>query len=83
MTEDFAYLTPGQMRAARAFLRWNAADLAAKSGLGAATIQRAEAAEDTLKMTRANMLAVRRAFEAAGVRFTPDGGIAPPTAPAE
>ncbi len=28
-------------------------------------------------MTRANMDAVRRALEAAGVRFTEDGGVAP------
>lgn len=75
MTKDFAYLTPGQIRAARAFLRWNAAELAEKAGLGAATVQRAEASDDTSRMTRANMLAIRRALEAAGILFTPEGGM--------
>ncbi len=68
------------MRAGRAFLRWTAHDLAAKAGVGAATIQRAEAADGAPKMTRANMEAVRRALEAAGIRFTPDGGVVPAAA---
>jgi len=35
-------LTSGQIRAARAFLRWRAEDLARESAVGVATIRRAE-----------------------------------------
>ena len=35
-------LTPAHAKAARAFLNWTAADLAAESGVGAATVRRWE-----------------------------------------
>ena len=68
-------LSPGQIRAARALLRWRAADLARASAVGVATIRRAELAEDKTVMTAANDLAIRRALEAAGIEFIdPNGG---------
>ena len=70
-------LTSGQIRAARAFLRWRAEDLASESAVGVATIRRAELAEDQTSMTAANDLAVRRALEAAGVEFIDDNGGGP------
>jgi len=82
MDEKSAYLTSAQIRAARAWLNWTAGELASRAGLGITTIQRAEAEGGAIKMTRVNMEAVRRTFEAAGVRFTDDGGIAPTTPPA-
>src|SRR5262249_38821367 len=62
-------LNSAQIRAARALLRWSAAELAREAALGLATIKRAELADGETSMTMANDLAVRRALEAAGVEF--------------
>ena len=70
-------LTSGQIRAARAFLRWRAEDLARETAVGVATIRRAELAEDQTSMTAANDLAVRRALETAGVEFIDENGGGP------
>ncbi|MBR1301767.1 transcriptional regulator [Bradyrhizobium sp. AUGA SZCCT0042] len=70
-------LSSAQIRAARALLRWSAADLANESALGANTIRRAEVAEDGTSLTAANELAVRRALEAAGVEFIDENGGGP------
>jgi hypothetical protein len=69
-------LTSAQIRAARGLLRWSAEGLAREASLGLATIKRAEGAEGETSMTAANDLAVRRAFESAGVEFIDenDGG---------
>lgn len=70
-------LTSGQIRAARALLRWRAQDLAHRSGVGVATIRRAELADSETSMTVPNDLAVRRALEAAGVEFIDGNGGGP------
>lgn len=70
-------LSSAQIRAARALLRWSAADLAKESALGANTIRRAEVAEDGTSLTAANELAVRRALETAGVEFIDENGGGP------
>ena len=70
-------LTSGQIRAARAFLRWRAEDLARESAVGVATIRRAELADNETSMTTPNDLSVRRAFEAAGVEFIDGNGGGP------
>ena len=62
-------LTSAQIRAARAFVRWSAEDLARESNLGVTTIRRAELTEGETTMTIVNDLAARRALEAAGVVF--------------
>lgn len=67
-------LTSAQIRAARALLKWSAADLAAKSSIGVATIRRAELREGQTSMTTANDLAVRRTLETAGVQFIDENG---------
>jgi transcriptional regulator with XRE-family HTH domain len=65
------YLLSGaQIRAARALLRWSVEELASRAVLGLNTIKRAEAKEGRTSLTAANELAIRRAFEAAGVEFT-------------
>ena len=69
-------LSSGQIRAARALLRWSAEELAGESALGLATIRRAENAE-THSMTAANDLTVRRVLEAAGVEFIDENGGGP------
>ena len=70
-------LTSGQIRAARALLRWRAEDLARESAVGVATIRRAELAQAKTSMTAANDLALRRALEAAGVKFIDENGGGP------
>jgi hypothetical protein len=67
-------MTGGQIRAARALLRWTAETLAAESKVGIATIKRSEGIDGEVKMTAANVEAVRRALETAGVQFIPENG---------
>jgi transcriptional regulator with XRE-family HTH domain len=54
-----------QIRMARAGLGWSAKELAERSGLGIATIRRAEAAG----VSEGNMFVIQHAFEDAGVVF--------------
>src|SRR5262245_45655408 len=70
-------LTSGQIRAARAFLRWRAEDLARESEVGVATIRRAELAANETSMNAPNDLSVRRTLEAAGVEFIDENGGGP------
>src|SRR5216683_2830502 len=63
-----------QMRAARALLRWAAADLVRESGVSLATIHRAESVDGKTAMTFANASAIRRALENAGVELTEENG---------
>ena len=67
-------LTSGQIRAARALVRWRAEDLARESAVGVATIRRAELAESATSMTAPNNMAVRHALEAAGIEFIDENG---------
>ena len=67
-------LTSAQIRAARALLRWSAADLTRESALG---VRRAEVAEEGASLMAANDLAVRRALEAAGMEFMEENGGGP------
>lgn len=66
-----------QIRAARAFLRLTIQDLADASGISAATIMRAEKVDGPPPVTRANLVALQRTLETAGVVFSPDGGVRP------
>ena len=74
---SFRPLTSDQIRAARALLRWRAEDLARASGVGVATIRRAELATGPTSMTLPNDMAVRRALEAGGVEFIDENGGGP------
>lgn len=73
-SDDTNKITGAQLRAGRALLRWSADDLAGKSGVGLATIRRAELIDGETKMTAPNAFAVRSALEAAGVEFIPENG---------
>jgi hypothetical protein len=70
-------LSSAQIRAARSLLKWTVADLARHSSLGLNTIKRAEVAENGTSLTKANDIAIRRAFEAAGVEFIDENGGGP------
>ena len=67
----------GQMRAARALLRWAAADLVRESGVSLATIHRTESVDGKTAMTYANASAIRRALENAGVELIEENGGGP------
>ena len=62
-------LSSAQLRAARALLRWSAADLAKMSGVGTATIQRMEVMDGVPTGNVKTLLALKRALEDAGVEF--------------
>jgi transcriptional regulator with XRE-family HTH domain len=71
------HLTSDQIRAARSLLRWRAEDLARASGVGVATIRRAELADAQTSLTAPNDMALRRALETAGVEFIDANGGGP------
>ena len=71
-------LASAQIRAARSLIRWTAEDLASASALSVATIRRAERRSDAeTALTAANDLAIRHAFEMAGVEFIDENGRGP------
>lgn len=73
-SNDIKHITSGQLRAARALLRWSAQDLAEKAEIGVATVRRCEAGEGPISATIANQNAMQRALENAGVEFIPENG---------
>lgn len=63
-------ITAGQIRMARAFLRWSIEDLAKKSGVGASTIKRMETFDGVPSARVENLQAIRDTFIATGkIRF--------------
>ena len=69
-------ISTGQVRAARALLRWRAQDLADASGVGVATIRRMEVLDGVPSGQIRSLAAIQSALEDAGVEFlgTPDDG---------
>lgn len=67
-------LEGAQIRAGRALLKWKALDLAGRAGVSLSTVQRAENTEGPATATNANLAAMRRAMEEAGVEFIPENG---------
>ena len=51
--------------------------LAERSKIGVATIKRAEGIDGEVKMTAANVAAVRRALESGGIEFIDQNGMGP------
>ena len=76
-TEKVSSLTGAQIRSARALMKWSALDLARRTSLGVNTIRRAETTNEATSLTTANDLAIRRAFESAGVEFIDENGGGP------
>lgn len=62
-------VTAAQIRAARALLGWSGAQLAQAAGVSLQTIRRMESDLGPGRSSAANVDAVRRALEAAGVVF--------------
>ncbi len=70
-------MTAGQIRAARALLRWSAADLAAMSGLSERTLQRMEATEGIPAGLSRNLELVQKTLEGAGIIFIDEDELGP------
>jgi transcriptional regulator with XRE-family HTH domain len=62
-------ISNGQIRAARAMLKWSASDLAEASGVGVATIRRIELAEGLPSSNVKTLDLIRKTFEGAGIEF--------------
>ena len=62
-------ISSAQIRAARALLRWSAADLSEASGVGTATLQRMEVMEGVPSGQVRTLMAIKDTLEAAGVEF--------------
>ncbi len=67
-------MTTAQLCVARTLLRMPAEKLGELSGVSLLTIRRAEAQDGPIRMMPANLGAVRRALEAAGVALIPEHG---------
>ena len=63
-------LTSEHMRAARALLRWDQRQLAEESSVSLPTIKRLETKPGVLIAHATTLLALRNAFESAGIEFT-------------
>ena len=70
-------ITAGQMRAARAIIKLEQAELAKRSGVSVPTIRRMEGGDGPLKGHYDNVSAIIRELEAAGVIFVPENGEGP------
>jgi hypothetical protein len=65
------------IRAARALLRWEQRDLEAASSVSLPTIKRLESKPGVMAAHPATVLALRRAFETAGIEFIDENGGGP------
>ncbi len=69
-------LTPTQCKMARAALGWNVKELAQRARISANTVVRFE--NEKHEANASTLHVIKQAFEAAGVRFTEQGGVEPP-----
>ena len=67
-------ITPEQIRAARAILKWTAKELSEKAGLSLPTVQRMERDHGTDSSLGKNIMAVQQVLENAGIEFIPENG---------
>jgi hypothetical protein len=65
------------MRMARGCLRWSVKDLSEASGVSGTTIKRMEETDGVPKSMADNLVAIQRAFEAAGIQLIPQNGGGP------
>ena len=62
-------ITSGQIRAARAFLKWTGKELAEASGVAFSTLMRLETGEGVPGAQAKTLEAIQKAFESAGIEF--------------
>lgn len=69
-------MTGGQIRAARALLKWSGKELAGASGIGWATVQRLESKDGPPAGYKKTHDAICKALEARGIQFLDSGQMA-------
>ena len=62
-------ITSGQIRAARALLRWSSTQLSERCGISTATIKRLEVMEGVPSGQVRTILAIKETLESAGIEF--------------
>ena len=63
-------ITSGQVRAAKAILRWSGEDLASAAGVSLSSIRRVEASDGVPQtQNMRTLIAIKKALEQAGVEF--------------
>ena len=69
-------ITSGQIRAARALLKWTGKELAEASGVAFSTLMRLETGEGVPGAQAKTLDAIQKTFEEAGIEFigTPENG---------
>lgn len=67
-------ITGAQIRMARGHLKWSVEELAKRAGVGLSTVRRMESVDGPPPSTVANLQAVQRVFEAAGIEFIASNG---------
>jgi hypothetical protein len=72
-----AALTSELVRAARALLRWEQRDLEAASSVSLPTIKRLESKPGIMIAHTSTLMALKKAFEVAGVEFIDENGGGP------
>ena len=70
-------ITGAQIRMARGHLKWSVEELAKRAGVGLSTVRRMESVDGPPPSTVANLQAVQRAFESAGIDFISANGGGP------
>jgi transcriptional regulator with XRE-family HTH domain len=76
-SENISVLTGAQLRAARGLLNLSVSELAERTGLGINTIRRAEATNEPVRSTAANIKLLISTLESAGVIFIPADRLGP------
>jgi transcriptional regulator with XRE-family HTH domain len=66
-------ITPEQIRAARALLRLDQAEVAGRAHLSVVTVRRLESSRRGARVVSGTLTAVRKVLEEAGAEFIPDG----------
>jgi transcriptional regulator with XRE-family HTH domain len=66
-------ITPDQLRAARALLHLDQAELARRAHVSVATVRRLEAMQGHERVRQVTFDSIRRALEQAGAEFIPEG----------
>jgi transcriptional regulator with XRE-family HTH domain len=66
-------ITPEQIRAARALLRLDQAELAKRAHVSVVTIRRLEREQPSGRVATGTLMGVRKVLEQAGAEFIPDG----------
>jgi len=67
-TAESCLIEPAQVRAARAYLGWSGSELARRAGVSFSTVRRIETV-GAQNMREQNLVAIRQAFEKAGIGF--------------